>query len=60
MKERSSTRNQVRDAEILATGKRFCSGCYQTRDADKGIKRKFRWICDDCLERAKEHMRRRA
>lgn len=55
----TDTRTEARDGEIKATGKRFCSGCYQTRDATKGTQRKFRWICDDCLARAKEHMRSR-
>ena len=55
----TDTRTEARDGEIKATGKRFCSGCYQTRDATKGIKRGFRWICADCLARAKEHMRGR-
>jgi len=54
-----NTRHEARDGEIKATGKRFCSGCYKTRDADQGIKRANRWICNGCVQRAKEHMRNR-
>lgn len=53
------TREEARIGEIKATGKRFCSGCSQTRDASKGIKRANRWICIGCIEKAKEHMRSR-
>ena len=50
----------VAQAEIKATGKTWCSGCWMTRPHEGGKKKNIhRWICARCIEKDKERMRQR-
>jgi hypothetical protein len=59
MSRTNDTRYQAQRGEILATGKRFCTGCSTTQDARYGVQRPNRWVCIHCIKRAREQMRKK-
>lgn len=50
----ADTRTEVRDAEISATGKRYCTSCQQSKHLDGGVMLRYRWQCAACVKRRLE------
>lgn len=49
---------QASDAEIAATGKRWCSVCQRAKPIEGGVKSSRMWRCKTCLEARKQQMQK--
>lgn len=58
MGTRGHTYDEVRNAEIRITGKKFCSNCRRTAGIEGGStiirNKRTRWRCKSCTENAKK------
>lgn len=46
----ATTREEAVNAEIVATGKRWCSACQMTKPIEGGVKLPRMWRCKACTE----------
>lgn len=54
-----NTRDEIANAEVKATGKRWCSTCQMTKPVEGGVKTPRMWRCKRCAEVRKQAMRNR-
>ena len=56
----ANTREEAANAEIAATGKRWCSSCQMTKLIADGVKSPRMWRCKACEEQRKARIKRKA
>jgi len=50
----ATTREEAMNAEVVATGKRWCSSCQSTKKIEGGVKTPRMWMCKACVEIRKQ------
>ena len=54
----ATTREEAANAEIAATGKRWCSACQMPKLIEEGVKSPRMWRCKGCEEQRKARLKR--